>query len=247
MSDEQINDEVVSSAYRQLPAESSPAHLDEAVLRMAADHVQHARYARAITWTRPLAWAATIVLCLAITFQVTRVPDPEAVPAPAVMPAPEAMPAPEETSADVMMDTSAAPASAPVRAALPQKQEAAERRADALGDAAATAGRADTARADDPAAASAVFAVPTREAELLRQAEEMVRLQNGSNIEPAMQERALRGLTSDAAIAPCPDEARADPDRWLECIEALEEMGESEAAAIERESLLEVFPDFRLP
>ena len=229
MSDEQIRDEAVSSTYRQLPAQSSPAHLDDAVLRMAAKHAQHARYARSITWTRPLAWAATIVLCLAITFQVTRFPPQDVTPMADVAHAP--------------VETAAQPTSPPPR----QKLESDESRDAELADAAQTAGREEAKRADQPAAASKVFALPTSEGELLQQAEEIVRLQNGSNIEPAMQEAARRSFASEQVSAPCPDEARADPDSWLKCIEALEEIGASEAAALERESLLEVFPDFKLP
>lgn len=236
MTDERTGDDVVSATYRQLSAERSPEILDEAVLRMASEHAQHARYSRAITWTRPLAWAATIVLCLAITFEVTRVPAPESIPA--------------ETDAGLPAEAASAPAAAaPLSAPLREKQESPDGREEVLSDDEDATGRTSSKRAADPAAAGTVFESLTKETELLRQAEEMVRLQNGSNNEPAMRQRTLRTFASDSnsVIAPCPDEVRAEPESWLQCIEALEEMGASEAAAIERKSLLEVFPDFKLP
>jgi hypothetical protein len=82
---------------------------------------------------------------------------------------------------------------------------------------------------------------------MLRQAEEMARLQNGSNNEPAIQETALAVTAGRAAATPCPDEARASPESWLQCIEMLEKNGDREAAAQQREFLIEVFPDFNLP
>lgn len=72
-------DETVSATYRELSREGAPNHLNEKVLRQAAEKALRPRYSRSIMWTRPLAWAATVGLCLAIVLEVTRVPTPEIV------------------------------------------------------------------------------------------------------------------------------------------------------------------------
>ncbi len=72
-------DETVSATYRELSREGAPDHLNEKVLQQAAEKALRPRYSRSIMWTRPLAWAATVGLCLAIVLEVTRVPVPEIV------------------------------------------------------------------------------------------------------------------------------------------------------------------------
>ena len=72
-------DETVSATYRELSREGAPDHLNEKVLQQAAEKALRPRYSRSIMWTRPLAWAATVGLCLAIVLEVTRVPTPEIV------------------------------------------------------------------------------------------------------------------------------------------------------------------------
>ena len=72
-------DETVSATYRQLSREGAPNHLNDKVLQQAARNALRPRYSRSIMWTRPLAWAATVGLCLAIVLEVTRVPTPETV------------------------------------------------------------------------------------------------------------------------------------------------------------------------
>lgn len=69
----------VSSLYRELAQEQTPDHLDTQVLK-DAKKAARSGYARSRRWTRPLAWAAMIMLCLAITLQVTRLPGPETLP-----------------------------------------------------------------------------------------------------------------------------------------------------------------------
>ena len=45
----------------------------------------------------------------------------------------------------------------------------------------------------------------------------------------------------------CDDTVRDDPETWLECILELEEAGDDAAAERQREALVEVFPDFKMP
>jgi len=66
---------LVSRTYKELAGETTPEHLDRAVLKQAADAVRP-RYLRSITWTRPMAWAAIITLCVGLVLEVTKVPEP---------------------------------------------------------------------------------------------------------------------------------------------------------------------------
>ena len=74
-----LHDASVSRAYADLATERAPAQLDQAVLRKAQKAAERP-YRRSILWTRPVAWAAVVAICLAITLQVTQVPVPDDIP-----------------------------------------------------------------------------------------------------------------------------------------------------------------------
>lgn len=73
--DHRDDDQRLTDAYRAVANERAPDYLNEKVLRLAAS--RRTPYFRARTWTRPLAWAATIGLSLAIVLEMTRVPQVE--------------------------------------------------------------------------------------------------------------------------------------------------------------------------
>ena len=68
-------DALVSLAYRDFADERTPEHLDRTILRAAAKAARP-RYSRFIAWTRPMAWAATIMLSVALVLEVTNSPSP---------------------------------------------------------------------------------------------------------------------------------------------------------------------------
>lgn len=74
--DRRDGDEAVARAYRELATERASATLNERVLRQAA-HEAGRGYPRWIGWLRPLAWAATVGLTLAIVIELgdTWAPD----------------------------------------------------------------------------------------------------------------------------------------------------------------------------
>ena len=72
---EHENDPLVSAGYRDLATERTPESLDNAVLKKARANARP-KYGRLRLWVRPLAWAATVAISLAIVLQVTQVPDP---------------------------------------------------------------------------------------------------------------------------------------------------------------------------
>jgi hypothetical protein len=67
-----VQDQRVTDAYRALADERAPEHLNEQVLKLAAE--ARTPYARARAWMRPAAWAATIGLSLAIVLELTQMP-----------------------------------------------------------------------------------------------------------------------------------------------------------------------------
>ncbi len=219
-------DETVSATYRELSREGAPNYLNEKVLQQAARKALRPRYSRSIVWTRPLAWAATVGLCLAIVLEVTRVPTPEVVMTEDAIDfleaEPPTSPVPEEAQA---------PAQAPLQAPVRQQPEALKDMKSQLGRSAAKQ------VADEPKREERMqdFAY---EAEADLSAVEESIMSEGSDFE--MQDALI-------AVNECSDEVRADPVSWLACIADLEETGDTEAALRQRGALKEAFPQFEMP
>lgn len=68
----------VSRAYREVAGERAPATLNESVMRQA-QAATHRGYAHLLLWLRPLAWAATIGLSLAVVLQLADTPVPDSI------------------------------------------------------------------------------------------------------------------------------------------------------------------------
>ena len=79
-----VADPLVSRTYRESADERTPPELDQAVLRQARAN-GGSRYSRSVLWLRPMAWATTIALCLAIVVEVADLPqfDSDMMPIPA--------------------------------------------------------------------------------------------------------------------------------------------------------------------
>jgi len=70
------DDRRVSAAYRDTAVERAPDHLNQSILQQAATTAKP-RYARSMSWMRPMAWAAAIGLSLAIVLEITQIPQPQ--------------------------------------------------------------------------------------------------------------------------------------------------------------------------
>ena len=224
-------DKVVSDTYRQLSEESAPDYLNERVLQQAASVAARPRYSRSIMWTRPLAWAATIALCLAIVLEVTRVPTPEIVDIPKPIKTLESEPASTLAPVPASLKTQS-----PVQALTIQQPNA-------LADKKSQIGRA---------AAKQVAEEPRRELQLMDAAHESeADLHSVDEIavsrEVKFEETSAFAMPMLLAANRCADEVRADPVTWFACIADLEESGDAEAALREREALKEAFPQFEMP
>jgi hypothetical protein len=262
MTDERLQDENVSAAYREVANEIAPPHLNEKILRMAANSAKPPLYARSQLWTRPLAWAATIAMCLAITLEVTRFSAPDG-----VIPSTtttgsfdEALgESKDKANVDAILDgraaeardTYEAEARVPASSFAPQKVELAKSRPAAR----ERQERDESKRQDaEEAVAAPALAFEVIDADVMQHVEDLARLQSGTSNEPLVEEisvNASSGLAAPAralvAPASCSDDTKTEPTEWLACIEAFEDAGDTETALREKEALIAVFPDFKMP
>jgi hypothetical protein len=234
MSNDRHQEEQISAVYQDLANERVPEQIDNNVLRMAKANAERPRYSRWVAWSRPLAWAATVALCLAITLELTQPPvfdDVAAESTPAENTAPAALRAPD-LQKDKLEQTPQK--SSPARSAAKRTDSDSE---------ADSAGRmrqySDLAEADsiEEVTAAPAMAIEVKEASELRRESQSFSAGYAASNAPA----------ADMAVDECSEESRAEPESWLACINELEASGAVEAASRQRENLIEVFPDFKLP
>ena len=86
------------------------------------------------------------------------------------------------------------------------------------------------------------------DADIVQSAEKIARLQVSKNNQPVLNEATAVSAAMRSSVAnECTDEVRTDPVTWLECIDDLEEAGDTDAAQRQIEDLKETFPQFELP
>ena len=254
MSNDRHHDEQVSMAYRSLADEKTPPHLDDKILKMAATRAKQPVYARWIVWSRPLAWAATITLCLAITLELTREQSMQAV-----------LETPAMDSQTLKLQESKA---APAPAASPQenvRRKEEQGPVEEIRELETVALEKEQAR-DIPAALAESYA--SEKTALGRSAArqpptdpaQAARLRQSSDNDAEVRAEApatamMMSADSEAEVVleeivvanECSDDLRIEPEIWLECILQLEEAGDTEAATRQRDALKEAFPDFKMP
>lgn len=208
------SDPLVTRVYREVADERVPDKLNQAVLRQAAA-AGTSRYWRSISWTRPMAWVATITICVALVLEVMRVPPPNGAALDS-LPATFAAPEPELDRLDdapaESLPESAVPATLPGRATsnaavTPPQVELMKRSARPL--------------ATEPA--------------LLERKRDTV--------QQAPLENRLEAAADREAPA-CDESTTAKPETWLKCIEQLEKSGLAEEARKQRTLLEKAFPGF---
>jgi hypothetical protein len=230
------HDAAVCRAYRETATERVPEHLDRAVLEAAAQAARPA-YSRLRFWTRPAAWAAVVMLSVALIVETGQVPlQQTASPTfqevandddSAYQPGTGAAGAEDRAAAEVAERKAEAPARksepAETRQSPPGAQEMRSRDA-------AVAGRAEriaTTRQNrddqpEPSPAASLPAAPLQASDEL------------ANFAKSLEE-----------LPPaCDEAAKAEPETWLRCIRELEDAGFVDAARDERDQLDEAFPDF---
>jgi hypothetical protein len=259
-----LGDAVVTQIYRESATERAPAELDVKILRDARGTVG-SPYLQAIGWLRPMAWAATVGLSLAIVLELSNLPYSEggaidvpiAAPiqpsegdardvstaAPIEAPEVDALTAPVAASIESSEDVATeVPVAAPAPAAPP------DARFEALQKAAVPAAARPSSpdNSEQREAAVDVDAFRVTDAPLLEEAADLARMRDG----PRQQaEIAVSGATSLSVepVAACQNSRTVDPETWLACIDELAAAGRSDDAERERERLQKTFPDFEMP
>lgn len=262
-------DPLVTRTYREIADESTPEHLNRTILKEAAKAARP-RYRRFISWTRPMAWAATVMLSVALVLEITKTPTPESMMIDDSLGKFEIQERDTDSSTDApseALEESESPATPPGRlsnpgnAALPQsatakftaKQAAPEPEKRQRGD----VQQNGVVEQKLTAPAESVEEIKLKDVDMLHRAEDMARLQDGENKErplasdPAATmnaEMAVQGAAAPSVRAEICDETdTASPETWLDCIIALEESGQTDEARLQREHLSKAFPDFDLP
>jgi len=228
------SDALVTQTYREVADQCAPEHLNQAILKEATN-VARPRYSRLITWTRPMAWAATVMLSVALVLELSKVPAPELAifernSGKFEVASPKTGLADDATTE--LLEESAFPAIPP--------------------------GRASNADAEAP-----IRIEPMKSAAKQTPFESGLEKRQRSGLQKVrVEEQNLPATTASAATpasfavsaslessaaASCSEEMTAAPATWLECIEDLETAGRAEEANQQRQQLQMFFPDFELP
>ena len=258
-----LNDPLVSRAYRDLSDERTPEHLDHVVLNEARKAAKPG-YLRTISWLRPAAWVTTIGLCLAIVLEISDMaPTNQSrliAPTEVEQKSPEPVLAPPATGG---MD---APTAKAKSSDTPRSDDARAEKQEGFSEAEQdqpdeSVGIFELRMLEEvPAAApepvkakrqgTAVVEIDSPDQDdrqLLRDAENRARFQTSGDqqaVDSLLQVNPALGLAGDAALERyCEESDTADPSAWLACILGLEQQGLLEAAKLERDLLRESFPD----
>ncbi len=235
---EDASNRELTQAYRDLAKETTPADLDDRILQMAARGTR-SRYGIARAWVRPVAWAATIGLSLAIVLEVMQVIPPASEPQPAT-PDAAALERPEQTSAE-REDAAEIPSpvgTTKIKAPANPGGGAAEE----LGALRLAPQDLPEAKEERAAALDDADAFAAKDLRILEEAEQQARQRAG---EPGIA--AITAVSTEAGETYCDATARADAESWFECIEELREAGDEELATIELDALRQAYPDFEVP
>ena len=254
--DNSAPDQRVSDAYREMANERKPQALNDKILRMAA----RAKPARSLIprpWMKPVAWAATIGLSLAIVLELTQVPQtptdfdrvsPASPLEAPVMPAPTSIETPPETEFDERRDRQLQMEKSAVSEALPvlDSQDRIRERRDV---------KPERHRAELPVVEEAAVQGMTRAPEFLDTSatvNDEAETDADGAVSPAgktaassMAAPTQRMLMAEPAL--CPADARETAEGWYRCIDTKRAVSPAEAIEKEIEALRRQFPDFAIP
>lgn len=250
-------DQLVSDTYREVANERAPRALNDKVLRMAAA----AKPAHSLIpgpWMKPVAWAATIGLSLAIVLELTELPQtppdtdvfaPVSTAEEPALPTPARIETLPETGIDERHDRQAELEKIAITEPLPVSalQDRSRERRDV---------KPEVHRAEMPvteeAAAHAMSLPPEPLEAAATMTDEAVTDADGA-VSPAGNTAAISSMAAPAErmlmAEPllCPADARESAEDWYRCIETKRVASPAEAIEKEIEALRERFPDFRIP
>ena len=235
----EMTDMTVSAAYRAAANESSPADLDEKILRAASKEIKgESKPAWTMGWLRPVTFLATAGLSIALLLEFSEMQDfglPSGTDMSAVPLAPDFA---------VDKDMSAQPAAAKADAERPgdAAEDIADRPATAASrpDPLSRSVDSDDANSFSQAANDAAKQVRAVDAAANAALTEM------PETSPLSENASTAAAASDAArdLSQCTETQRANPDEWLLCASDLDDAGQTSQAKIELQNLKKAYPSF---
>lgn len=240
-------DNLVSETYRELPSQQVPEHVNQAILRMAAETGHGKQNVLFAAWMKPVAWAATIGITLAIVLELNELPVTpgplETVPRSSMIVEPDQAPVSNSQPAPPAEDMLEEVFQAPV-----YNHQLASPAEDKLEEAAQEKTQGSRVEASDKdrsfAAPAAQLAKP---AARKRTADEPVAEEanavRADSVEPETSLGLLVETKESDAMPVCDELSRQSADTWLECIENLSKSGYVIMAKREFEAFLLAYPD----
>ena len=228
-SDDEV-DSLVTRTYREIANELTPEHLNKAVMQQAGDAARP-RYLRSVSWTRPMAWAATVTLCVALVLEITNAPVSEI--SDVVLP-PGRLDAPASSAAPAAKLNRSDPAKTE---ALPEAMQEAEVPAERK----RAAKMSKDLRQQVAAKPASAEEFSMKDDDMPGQAREIATLQTGDTNETD-QELGARTISAGSAEPSCSETDVAKPDTWLLCIQKLEDTGRMAEANEQRALYSAAYP-----
>ncbi len=243
-------DELVTETYRELGVEKAPEHLNQSILRMASGGSKQTGAGKLLfaAWMKPLAWAATIGLSLAIVLELSQVPT--AAVRSDTVPAVESIREEAKLQDASVLEKAESPARMQSRSNLQAISE------DELGRSVAsdadvevfsreTKGKIDAIAAPAPAQLSpSPVAVPAAEKPASPQSTARKRAADVPTENKSMASFAVLAEQKESDIAEsCEAAVRLSADDWLLCIANLRQSGAEEAADLEYKAFILEYPN----
>ena len=240
----------VTEAYRELGAEKAPESLNQTILEMAAGGNNRSSVRNRLlgVWMKPLAWAATIGLSLAIVLELTQVPT--AAVRYDALPRSETVleeTATQDTDKLQTIEHRSLEQPGANRSAI-TKDEVADDvevfRRESKGKMDFVAAPAEMPSSPAPATVS-VDLTPDRPPHTARKrAEGAPTVQDSPTVNEPMASFAILAEEKEADTAEsCDAQIRLSAEDWLECIDNLRQSGALEAADREYEALILEYPN----
>jgi len=234
--------ELVSETYRELGVEKAPEHLNQSILRMASGGAKQsgARNPLFAAWMKPVAWAATIGLSLAIVLELTQVPTgpirSDGLPAAESIREEAAL---QDADVSDKAENQVRTQSAPNRQAISENElgRSADSRDDVEVFSRETKGKLDAIAAQAPS--------PVPAAELPNSPQPSARKRVAdlpADREPMASYAVLAEQDESDIDESCDAAVRLSAEDWLDCIDNLRQSGAEEAADLEYEAFVLEYP-----
>jgi hypothetical protein len=242
-------DELVTETYRELGVEKAPEHLNQSILRMASGSSKQIGGGQFLfaAWMKPLAWATTIGLSLAIVLELSQVPT-AAVRSDIVPAAVESIREEAKLQDASVLDKAESPArvqSRPILQAISEDELGRSVASDADVEVFSreTKGKIDAIAAPAQLSSSPA-AAPAAEKPASLQSTARKRVADVPTENESIASFAILAEQKESDIAEsCEAAVRLSADEWLLCIANLRQSGAEEAADLEYEAFILEYPN----